>query len=305
MRAALGVIVGATAAGKSGVALQVAEALGAEIINADATVLYRGLDIGSAKPTRAERARVPHHLVDVFDPRETCSVVEYQRLAHAAIDEVLARGKRALLVGGSGLYVRAVRLGYVFPPAPPDANIRAALEARDPGELFARLTEVDPKAAARTHRNNVRRVVRALEVYEQTGRPLSSFEDARAPRYETRTVGLRRDRTELFARIDARVDGMIEAGLLDEVRGLLDSGVPRDAPALRAIGYKELVPLVLGETDPQAALAEVRRNTRKLARQQLNSWFRGDDPTISWVDATLDTAAERANEVLSESGESS
>ena len=298
-RGVLGFIVGATATGKSTVALEVAEEMGAEIVNADATALYRGLDIGAAKPSAADRARIPHHLVDIFDPRETCSVVDYQRLAYAAVDDILSRGRPALMVGGSGLHVRAVRLGYVFPPAPPDASVRAALEAQDPDALHARLREADPKAAARTHRNNVRRVVRALEVYEQTGAPLSSFEEARAPRYETRVVGLHRDRAELFARIDARVDRMVAAGLLEEVRGLLEAGVPRDAPALRAIGYKEVVPLVLGEGDLATALSEVRRNTRKLARQQLNTWFAADDPTITWLEATLDNVADRAVEVLS------
>lgn len=275
----LDVVVGATAAGKSAIALEVAETLGHEIVNADATALYRGLDIGSSKPTPAERARVPHHLVDVFDPTETCSVVDYQRLAYAAID-----GRRALLVGGSGLYVRAVVEGYVFPEAPPDAELRARLEANDPAANFERLSAIDPKAAARTHRNNIRRVVRALEVYEQTGRPLTAWEDARSPRYPVRVVGIRRDRETLFARIDRRIDQMFADGLEAEVRGLLEAGVPPNAVALRAIGYKEVVPLVTGETDHASAVAEMRRNTRKLARQQLTTWFREDDPKTTWVD---------------------
>ncbi len=275
----LDLVVGATAAGKSAVALAVAEALGHEVVNADATALYRGLDIGSSKPTAEDRARVPHHLLDVCDPRDACTVVDYQRLAYAAID-----GRRALMVGGSGLYVRAVVEGYVFPEAPPDAALRARLESVDPAENFARLTEVDPKAAARTHRNNIRRVVRALEVYEQTGRPLSAWEDARSPRYAVRCVGVRRERELLYSRIDARIDQMFEAGLTDEVRGLLDAGVPRDAVALQAIGYKEVVPVVLGDADRTTAVDEMRRNTRKLARQQLKTWFRADDPNITWVD---------------------
>jgi len=282
----LALIVGATAVGKSSVALAVAEHLGAEIVNADATALYRGLDIGSAKATPADRARVPHHLVDVFDPRETCSVVDYQRLAYAAIDDVLARGVRPLMVGGSGLYIRAVVEGYVFPPARPDPALRARLERQDPAELHRRLSDVDPVAAARTHRNNVRRVVRALEVYEQTGQPLSSFESARAPRYAARRVGLRRSRAELFERIDQRIDQMFEGALVAEVRGLLEAGVPPDAPALCAIGYKEVVPLVLGQVDEASAVASMRRNTRKLARQQTGTWFREDDPDITWIDAS-------------------
>ena len=298
---------GATAVGKSTLALAVAERLGGEIVNADATLLYQGLDLGAARPEPAELARITHHLVGVCGPRETVDVVTYQGLAYAAIDDVLERGSLPLLVGGSGLYVRAVVDGYVFPPVAPDPSLRAALEAEaetlGPEALHARLRTIDPAAAERTHPNNVRRVVRAREVHQQTGRPLSEFHDARAPRYETRVVGLRRDRAELYARIDARVEGMFAAGLVGEVEGLLAAGVPAEAPALRAIGYKEVVPHLVSGTPLGETMDAVKRSTRKLARQQVTSWFRDDDPGIVWIDADAPDAVDRVVRVLDPEGE--
>ncbi len=228
---------------------------------------------------------MPHHLLDVFEPTEAADVVAYQRLAYAAVDDVLARGQLPILVGGSGLHVRAVVEGYEFPPAPPDVSIRERLEDEDAAALHARLAAVDPVAAAKTHANNKRRVIRALEVFELTGRPLTSFHEARSPRYEADVVGLARPRDALYERVDRRVEQMLAVGLVAEVTQLLAAGVPSDCPAMRAIGYKEVVGVVRGEVDLETAAVEMKRNTRKLARQQLTTWFRPDDPGIHWVAA--------------------
>lgn len=288
-RPALVVIVGPTAAGKSTLALEVAVRLGGELINADATALYRYLDIGSAKPDAAALGRAPHHLLDVADPHETLTVVEYQRLAYGAIDDVLARGHLPILVGGSGLYVRAVVEGYSFPVLAPRQELRRELQevarSRGAGELYRRLEDVDPRAAEQIHPNNVRRVVRALEVYYTTGTPISHFWDGRDVRYRPLQVGLRRPREVLYRRIDERVRNMVDRGLVDEVRGILERGVPASSPALLAIGYKELVAYLEGQVDLATAMAAMARATRKLARLQMTSWFRHDDPAITWFDA--------------------
>lgn len=281
-------IVGATAVGKTEITLAVAERFGGEIVNADATAMYRHLDVGAAKPGAEELARVPHHLVDVSPPDQPITLGAYQRLAYEAIDDVASRGKVAFLVGGSGLFVNAVLEGYRIPPGAASGGPRAALEAaaaeKGSRHLYDRLLSVDPQAAESIHPNNLRRIVRALEVYEATGEPISSFWRRREVRYRSLRVGLTRERAEIYARIDRRIRAMIERGLIDEVRHILDLGYPPDSHALSAIGYKELVPYLEGRIGLEEAVAQIQRATRKLARLQLTSWFPPGDERITWFD---------------------
>ena len=300
------VVVGATAVGKTRTALDMATAFRGEIVNGDATAMYRLLDVGSAKPTACERAEVPHHLVDVADPDELIAVSDYQEMAYAAIDEIATRGGTPFLVGGSGLFMRSVMEGYCFPPTAPDAALRERLEteagARGGQWLHARLSEIDPVAAGRIHPNNIRRMVRALEVFEDTGKPISHFWETREPRYTCVTVGLMRDREELWDRVDQRVDAMFLAGLADEVRGILERGYAATCPALRAIGYRQVVPYVRGEIGEEEARDAVKSATRRLARQQLTSWFRADDPGIRWFAVGADDLREQVHAFLAARG---
>ena len=276
-------LVGPTAAGKTGLALAVAERLGAEVVSADAMLVYRGMDIGTAKPTPRERARVPHHLVDLVDPGEEFSVARFQPLARAAIAEVLGRGRSPLLVGGSGLYFHAVVDQFVFPP--PDQAVRSRLEAVAAQlglpELYRRLAAADPPAAARIQPGNLRRTVRALEVMELTGRPFSSFRaamDTPVSRYRLTLLGLDPGPELLRARVAERVAAMAEAGLVEEVRRL--AGRPLSRTARQALGYKELLDAMERGTPVPEALEAVVRRTRAYARRQL-AWFRRD-PRVRW-----------------------
>ena len=271
-------LVGPTAAGKTELALEVAERLGAEVVSADAMLVYRGMDIGTAKPTPADRARVPHHLVDLVDPGEEFSVARFQPLARAAIAEVLGRGRPPLLVGGSGLYFHAVIDDFRFPPTDPAVRARLEAEAAEGGlpELYARLARADPPAAARIQPGNLRRTVRALEVIELTGRPFSSFRaamDDPVSRYRLTVLGLDPGPELLRARVAERVAAMAEAGLVEEVRRL--AGRPLSRTARQALGYKELLDAMEQGTPVAEALAAVVRRTRAYARRQL-AWFRRD-----------------------------
>ncbi|MDR7484129.1 MAG: tRNA (adenosine(37)-N6)-dimethylallyltransferase MiaA [Armatimonadota bacterium] len=290
----LAVLCGPTAVGKSAAAVPLAERLGAEIIAADSRTVYRGMDVGTAKPTPEQRRRVPHHLLDVADPTELFTVADFQRLANAAIAQIRDRGGLPLLVGGTGLYIRAVIDCLALPPVPPDAALRAALESeareRGPGHLHARLAALDPAAAARIHPHNVRRVIRALEVVLRTGRPISAQQRGGGPSGPMAIVGLTMDRAALYRRIDARVEAQLAAGLVSEVRGLLERGVPATAPAMQALGYKEIVGWLTGAYGYDEAVRRLKRNTRRYAKRQY-TWF-GRDPRIVWVDVTdLDGAA--------------
>ncbi|MCU0495323.1 MAG: tRNA (adenosine(37)-N6)-dimethylallyltransferase MiaA, partial [Chloroflexaceae bacterium] len=221
-------IVGETAVGKTAYAIELAEQLGGEIVCADSRQVYRHMEIGTAKPSPAERASVPHHLFDLIAPDEEFSLATYQELAYAAIAEIAARGRLPLLVGGTGQYLAAVLEGWQIPRVPPQPALRAALQAEAEAggatALHARLAAVDPQAAASIAPENVRRVIRALEVYMVTGQPISAQQTRQPPPYQIQTRWLRRERADLYARIDARVDAMMAAGLLDEVRSLLDAG---------------------------------------------------------------------------------
>lgn len=287
-------LVGPTGSGKTAVALQLAARWGAEIVNCDSRQVFRGLDIGTAKPTAAERATVPHHLFDVVDPDQAFDAARYAALARAAIAEIRGRGRRAIVVGGTGLYLRALRFGLFAGPAA-DPALRARLlaeEAAAPGVLYARLAAIDPATATRLAARDRVRVVRALEVFEVSGRRLSEWHAAhRAAGGELamRVVGLHVPRATLVARLDARCEAMLAGGLLAEVRALLARGYGPELPALGSIGYRQMAAHLRGALDLAAALAAMQRATRQLAKRQ-RTWFRAD-PTVEWLAA--DAAAER------------
>jgi tRNA dimethylallyltransferase len=277
------VIVGATAAGKSDLAIDLALALGGEVINADSMQLYRGMDIGTAKLTMAERRGVPHHLLDIWDVTRTASVAEYQVLAGHVIDDIEARGRVPVLVGGSGLYIRAALGDLEFPGT--DEGIRSRLEgelaASGPGALHRRLQTADPAAAAAILPSNGRRIVRALEVIELSGRPFSATLPAYDGGRPAVQVGLSVDRPELDRRIEARVDRMRAAGFEAEVRGLAARGLREGRTASRALGYQQILRALDGEWTQEQAREETIRSTRRFAHRQ-ESWFRRD-PRVSWL----------------------
>ena len=276
-------IVGATAAGKSDVAVELALAIGGEVINADSMQLYRGMDVGTAKLTVDERRGVPHHLLDVLDVRENASVADYQRLARAAVEDVAARGRVPILVGGSGLYVRAVLDRLDFPGT--DPAVRQRLEdqaaADGPASLHARLAAADPAAAAAILPTNVRRLVRALEVVELTGRPFAASLPTFQYAVPALQVGLEVPRVELDQRIERRVERMWQLGLVEEVALLAGRGLREGRTASRALGYAQVLRHLDGELTEDEARVETIRATRRFARRQ-ESWFRRD-PRITWV----------------------
>jgi tRNA dimethylallyltransferase len=277
-------IVGPSASGKTELALELAERLGAEIVCADSTTVYRGMDVGTAKPTLERRSHVPHHLVDVAEPSEPFTVARYQRLAREAIDDVRSRAHVPLLVGGSGLYVRAVVDDLVFPPTDPAVRERLHREATDAGavEMYRRLSELDPAAADRIEPDNVRRTVRALEVAEITGRPFSSFAEAwdRYPPERVRAAGIDVPRPELYERIEARVRDQLAGGLIEEVKELAHRGLTGWLTSSQAIGYAEFARHLEGELSLDEAVARTVKRTKALARRQL-AWFRRD-PRVRW-----------------------
>lgn len=291
MKTKVAAIVGPTAVGKTAVSLEVAEALAAEIISVDSMQLYRGMDIGTAKPDAGMRERVPHHLLDMKDPAEPVTVAEYQELARAAIDDITVRGRLPLLVGGSGLYLRAVVDDLDFPPRSPE--IRRALEdeAESLGAevLHARLIELDPVAASRIEPGNARRTVRALEVIELTGQRFSDNNawDRYESRYDLAMAGLIRERPDLYERVVDRVDAMFEQGFAAEVEELARKDL--GTTARQALGYKQILDRP-GAPAEDAKEAIVRATKRFVRRQE--SWFRSD-PRIEWFDAAGDGLAER------------
>jgi tRNA dimethylallyltransferase len=286
---ALIVLLGPTASGKTDLALELAEAFGGEIVGADSRQVYRQMDIGSAKPTRAQQARAPHHLIDVVNPDEPFSLADYLRLARAAIANVHARQRVPLLVGGTGQYITALVEGWNTPEAPPDPALRAELEAyaaeHGSAALFARLCAADPEAAAFVDARNVRRVIRALEVIAVTGQPFSAQRRHDPPLWRVLQFGLTLDREALYARADRRIGQMMEAGFLDEVRGLLAQGYDRHLPSLSALGYRELCGHLLDGVPLDAALEQTRFATHDFIRRQY-TWFRGHDRDVRWLDAT-------------------
>jgi tRNA dimethylallyltransferase len=282
-------VVGPTAVGKTATAVRLCSAFDGEVISADSRQIYRGMDIGTAKPTPDERAAAVHHLVDIIDPDQTLGLAEYQSLATAAIADVLARRRVPFLVGGTGQWVRGVIEGWGVPHVPPDAGLRAELEAEaasaGPQALHARLAAVDPQAAARIDYRNVRRVIRALEVYLKTGMPISDQQRRQPPPYRILQVGLTMPRPLLYARLDARVDRMLAGGLLDEVKSLVDRGYGLDLPAMSGLGYRQIGLHLAGKISLDEAVGLIKKETRRFVRQQY-TWFRPGDPAIRWFDAS-------------------
>ena len=279
-------IVGATATGKSGLAIAVARALGGEIVNADSMQLYQGMDIGTAKEPQAAWQGVPHHLLDIWPVTQAANVADYAKLARAAIDEIIARGRVPILAGGSGLYVRAALDDLDFPGTDPEIRSRLEDELNQAGApaLHARLAGLDPAAAAAILPSNGRRIVRALEVIEISGRPFTATMPAYQQNRPAVQIGLTLPRPELDLRIAARVDRMWQAGLEAEVRGLVDQGLREGRTASRALGYQQLLRYLDGEWTLEEARLETIRATRRFARRQ-ESWFRRD-PRVRWLDAS-------------------
>jgi tRNA dimethylallyltransferase len=281
------VVAGPTAVGKTALSIDLAHQFLGEVINADSRYLYQGFDIGVDKPTLAERQGVPHHLIDILMPTGNMSLARYQDLANAAIQDVALRGRLPILTGGTPLYINAVVEGWQIPRVPPDPAFRAECEAeaaQDGGaSLMQRLREVDPASADRCG-NNLRRVIRALEVYEATGVPMSAQEAKGPPPYDTLELGLFRPRDQLLPIIDNRVAAQIERGLVQEVQNLLDSGVPEDAPAMSSIGYRQLLPFLRGDISLEDAIARIRFDTHRYVRHQ-ETWLR-KNPRLIRIDVS-------------------
>jgi len=305
-RIPLAAIVGPTATGKSEIALRVASRLGAEIVSVDSAQVYRGMDIGTAKLPPEKRVApdgtpIPHHLIDIVDPDQPFSVAQYQKLARKAIEDIHRRGKLPLLVGGTGLYFQAVVDPYVFPPMPGDPQLRQHLEreAEEKGNryLYDKLKEVDPVSAQKIHPQDRKRIIRALEVYYLTGQPISRALELRrlmVSPYRLVAVALTMPRNLLYRRIEERVDKMIEEGLVEEVKRLMERYDPR-LPAMQALGYKEIGAYLRGEMDLKAAIARLKRNTKRFAKRQF-TWFRRD-PRLRWWEVDPERIDEISQEI--------
>lgn len=281
------VIAGPTASGKSALALDLAEELDGEIICADSLTVYRGFEIGSAKPTTVQQRQIPHHLLDIRDPTEPFTAADFKLTAKMAIDDICQRGRRPILAGGTGLYLRALLRGLNDAP-PQDPILREALQQRADQKgaeaLLAELAQVDPTTAERLHPHNLVRIIRALEVFYTSGVPLSDFHAEHGfseSEYHTLQFCLDLPRPELYQRINDRVDAMLTNGLIDEVQGLLQSGIPTDCKPLQAIGYKEVLAYLQGRYDHDEMTRLIKRNTRHFAKRQL-TWFRSE-PDMHWV----------------------
>jgi len=280
-------IVGPTAVGKSELALHLAQYFSSEIISADSRQVYRCMDIGTNKPTLAERASVPHHVIDVVEPDEDFNLAMYHQLAMEAMKAVQRKGKFPLLVGGSGLYVWSLVEGWKIPEVPPDRKLRRQLESRaeqeDSQSLYRELQAIDATAAAKINSSNVRRIVRALEIYYATGQPPSQVQHKEAPAFSVLVIGLTQERGELYRRIDGRVDKMIQRGLGEEVEQLLKRGYSSSLPSMSGIGYKQIGQFLRGEMTLPEAIDKIKYETHRLARHQY-AWFRLSDSRIHWFD---------------------
>ena len=278
-------IVGPTAVGKTELAIQLAERLNGEIVSADSRLFYRGMDIGTAKPTKEEQARVPHHLIDVAEPDKIWSLAVFQQQALEVIADIHTRNKFPFLVGGTGQYIRAVTEGWTPPEVKPDERLRSELErmTEEKGSnwLYENLQKLDPVAAAKIDARNYRRTIRALEVILTTGKRFSEQRGQSESPYYLITIGLTRPRQELYARVDQRIEAMFASGFLDEVRGLLAQGYSPSLPTMSAIGYREAIQVIDGRMNEEQAKAEMRRITRIFVRRQAN-WFKESDANISW-----------------------
>jgi tRNA dimethylallyltransferase len=297
-------VAGPTAVGKTALGIALAAEFDGEVVNADSRYLYRGFDIGVAKPDPVERRGIPHHLIDILPPDGEMTLARYQDLALDVIETVLARNKLPILVGGTPLYINAVVEGWRMPRVPPNPSLRAALETeartRGPDILMERLREVDPVAAERCGRN-LRRIIRALEVYEATGIPMSAQESKGPPPFEALEIGLTMPRDALYRAVDDRVRDQIERGLVAEVRALLESGIPESAPAMSSLGYRQLLPYLRGESSLEQAIERIRLDTHRYVRHQ-ETWLRRNARLV-WIDVTspdwVTAAKMRVREFLS------
>ncbi|MCJ7516281.1 MAG: tRNA (adenosine(37)-N6)-dimethylallyltransferase MiaA [Dehalococcoidia bacterium] len=295
-------VIGPTAAGKSQLALHLAQVFQGEIVNADSRQVYRYMDIGTAKPSRAELSLIRHHLIDLINPDESFSLAIYQRLAFETIEDIQRQNKLPLLVGGSGLYIWSVIEGWKIPHVPPDAEFRQGLEtrAKETGgyALFQELQKVDPTAATRIMPGNLRRIIRALEIYQKTGQPVSQLWQKQPPPYPILTIGLTMRRDNLYHRVDSRVDEMIKQGLVGEVKDLMAKGYGLDLPSMSGIGYKQIAMFIEGKMDLATAIEQIKKATHRFARHQY-AWFRPSDARIHWLNECVDVPKEAANLVLS------
>ncbi len=295
-------VIGSTAAGKSQLALHLAQFFQGEIVNADSRQVYRYMDIGTAKPVHADLSLIPHHLIDLINPDESFSLAVYQKMAFDAIDDIQQRHKLPILVGGSGLYVWSVIEGWKIPPVPPNNEFRQGLEkkAKENGgySLFQELQKVDPVAATRIMPGNLRRIIRALEIYSKTGRPVSELWQKQPPAYPVLIIGLTMQRENLYLRVDSRVDEMIKHGLIDEVKDLMSKGYSLDLPSMSGIGYKQIAKSIQGEMDLTSAVEQIKKETRRFARHQY-AWFRPNDARIHWLNENNNVPEEAANLVSS------
>ncbi len=283
------VVLGPTAVGKTEVSLELAQRFNGEIISADSRLFYRGMDIGTSKPTPEDMMRIPHHLIDVADPDQVWSLAKFLRAANAAIENIHQRGGLPFLVGGTGQYIRALVEGWDLPEVKPDSRLREALQKwggrLGPDGLYERLRSIDPEAAARMDPSNVRRSIRALEVIFHTGRKFSDQQRKSGVPYRTLLLGLTRPRPELYARIDTRIEKMVEDGLVKEVSCLLADGYAEDLPPMTAIGYRQMISHLRGEISLEEGIRLIKRATRQYVRRQAN-WFKIDDPEIHWFQAS-------------------
>ena len=281
-------IAGPTASGKTSLSIALARLYGAEVVSCDSMQIYRGMDIGTAKPTREEMGDIPHHMLDVADPREDFSVSRYCAMAAPIVDDILARGKTAIIVGGTGLYMDALIRGNDFAPCP-STGMREKLEQQADREgmeaMLSLLSSIDPASAEKLHLSDRKRILRALEVYYETGQTITAHNEKTKllpPRYSPVWFALQdEDRQALYDRIDRRVEIMLRGGLLEEIRSLLDAGIPEKCTALQAIGYKEFIAALNGECSIEEATALVQQSSRRYAKRQL-TWFRRND-AIHWL----------------------
>ncbi len=292
-------IIGPTGVGKTALAIELAERVNGEIVSADSRQIYRGMDIGTGKPTRDQLAHVPHYLIDVANPDQAYSLAEYQHAALRSIEDIFARSKQPFLVGGTGLYIRAVTEGLVIPEVPPNSELRFALETRASIEggdkLYTELKQIDPEAALKIDPRNVRRTIRALEVYQLTGKKFSELGKIDPPPFTVRKIGLTQPRTELYRRIDQRVDEMIAHSWLDEVRSLA-AKYDWKLPSMSSLGYPQMGAVLRGELSIEDVAQLIKHETHRFVRHQY-AWFRPKDPRTEWFDATKVLTAKILNKI--------
>jgi len=284
-------IIGPTGIGKTSLAVNLALKHNGEIVNADSRQVYRFMDIGTAKPTREQLGLVPHHLIDIINPDEEFSLAQYQSLAYKAIDDIHQRGKLPLLVGGTGQYIWGVLEGWVVPAVPPDIEYRRFLEQQaaegKTAELYAALQKADPAIAEKIDANNIRRVIRALEIIRKTGKPFSALRLKQPPTFNFRIIGLTMDREVLYDRVDSRVDDMMQQGFVDEVKALVSKGYSLDLPSMSSIGYREIGLYLQGEMTLAQTIEKIKNGTHRFIRHQY-AWFKKSDPRIEWFDAATE-----------------